>query len=90
MNDVGPVRRRLAGGLLEFQEGAPSIDSAGETATEGEGVSTSVRHVLLGSGTFSLTFGGRDLGFVGGDVPASGGGARRIPKIDNGKEGSAT
>ena len=33
---------------------------------------------------------GRELGFVGGNVPESGGGTSGIPKADNWTEGSAT
>ena len=42
---------------------------------------------LLGGGPGSINFLGRELGLVGGDAPEVGGGARGIPKADNGAEG---
>ena len=60
------------------------MESAGETSQEGGGGAMSVRNVLSGGGPGSPTFGGGDLGFVGGDVPETVGGARGIPKVDNG------
>ena len=51
-----------------------SLEPAKETATEGGGVSISVSNVLSGIGSYSITFRGRDMGFVGGNVHYSGGG----------------
>ena len=87
--DFGPVRKRLAGSPSEFWEGTPSMESAGETSSEGGGGATSVCNVLLGSGPGSITFWGRDLDFFRGDVLEDGGGARGNPKSDNSTEGSA-
>ena len=85
--DVGPVRQQLEGGPLEFQEGLSGLEPAGEAAAEEGGGATSVRQLLSSGGTGSLTFGGRDLGFVGGNVPESGWGTRWITKSDNGTKG---
>ena len=84
--DVGPVIRRLASGSLECREGTPILESAGETAKEGGGGSASVRNVLSGGGPVSITFWGRDLGLVGGDVQEPRGGARGIAKAYKGEE----
>ena len=78
--DVVPVIQRLAGILSEFWEGTPSMESAGETAEEGGGGSTSVHNVLSGGGPGSINFWVRDLGFFGGGVLESEGGARGFPK----------
>ena len=88
--DVVPVRQQMAGGPLEFRKGLSGLDQAREAATEGGGEATSVRHVLSGGVTDSLTFWGEDLGFVRGNVPEAGGGTRGITKSDNWIEGSAT
>ena len=55
--DVGTVRRRLVGGLLECWEGTPSMESYVETAKEGGGRATSVRNVLLAVVQTLLLFG---------------------------------
>ena len=75
---------------MEFWEGPPDLDPDGGAAAGVGGGSTSVRHVLSGGGTGSITFWVRDLGFVGGDVTEGGGGTHGIPKADNGIEGIAT
>ena len=64
-----------------------SLEPAKETATEGGSVSISVRNVLTGIGSYSVTFGERDMGFVGGNVQYAGGGARGIPQTEEMKEG---
>ena len=71
--------RMLDSGIMEFQEGATSMDLARETAKERGGGPASVRNVLLGSGASGVTLWGGDLSFVGGNVQKSGGGARGFP-----------
>ena len=43
-----------------------------------------IRNVLLSSGAGGITFGGVDLGFVGGDVQEADWGARGIPRTGDG------
>ena len=44
----------------------------------------SARNVLLGSGTDDVTLWDGDMGFVGGNVQESGGGARGFPQTGDG------
>ena len=62
------VRRRLVGGPPEVQEGAPSLEPAMETSTEGGDGSVSVGNILSGSDSGGVNFWGGDLGFVSGNV----------------------
>ena len=64
------------------------MEPAAEASTEGGGGATSVCHVLSGGDPVSTTFWGRYLGFVGGDVPESGGDKRGVPKSDESIDGS--
>ena len=74
---------------LESWEVAHSMDSDRETAKQREGRPASISNVLSGSGAGGITIWGRDLGFVGGNVPEAGGIARGIPQIDDRAEGKA-
>ena len=56
---------------------------------ESRGGPVSVRNVLPGSGASGITFLGKELGFVGGNVPESRGSARGLPKTDDGPESKA-
>ena len=80
----------MVGGPSECPEGPPVMELAGEADTEGGGGSMSVHHVLSGGGPVSPNFWGRDLVFVGGDVPEAGGVKPGIPKAYTGTESSAT
>ena len=63
--DVGPVRWRLASGLLKFQEGAPSMEPARGASKKRVGGTPSVINVLSGSGAGGVTLWGVDLDFAG-------------------------
>ena len=62
----------------------------GKLLRGGGGVSTSVCHVLSGSGPGSPTFGVGELSFFRGNVQEAGGGTCGVPKEDNRTEGDAT
>ena len=66
--DVGPVRRRLASGLPEFCEGAPSLEMARGTYKNRAGGTPSVSNVLSGSGAGGVTLWEVDLGFAGSNL----------------------
>ena len=60
-----------------------------ETAKDRGGGSASVRNVISGSDAGGINIWGRDLGFVGGNVPEAGGSAHGLPQIDDGEEGKS-
>ena len=67
-------------------EGAPSQESAMETTKERGAGPVSVINVLLDSGVGCINFWVGYLGFVGGDVPESGGSAFGLPQTDDGQK----
>ena len=87
--NVGPVKQQLDKSPQEFWERALSMYPSRETAKERGGGPASISNIPSGSGAGGITLWGGDLGFVGGDVPESGGSARELPQTDGGVEGKA-
>ena len=69
---------------------APSFETDKETPTDGGGGSISVRNVLSGIGAGSVTIWGGDLGFVGGNIKESSGGACGVSNTCYKREGQAS
>ena len=87
--DVGLARRCLVGGMNDFQEGAPSMEPARDTAKYRGGEPVIVRNVLSGSGVVGINIWGGELGLFVGNVPESVGIARGILQTYDGAEGKA-
>ena len=84
--DARLVRRLLVGGPEEFQEGAPSMEPANKTSTDGGDGSVSVSNILSVSGSGNVNFWGGDLGFFRGNVQEDGGGACGVTQKGEGKD----
>ena len=81
--DYGTFRRRLAGGLLEYQEGAASLGPSRQVTAEGGGGDFCFSKVLSDSSVGGVTILRGNLGVVSRNDQNNGGGPRGFsPAVD--------